>query len=78
MSVAETLTPPQAPATAPDIVIDCDVKKIMYGSFLAVRDSVVPIERGKDHRLHRAVGMRQEHSVAQPQPHERSHQGLPP
>jgi phosphate transport system ATP-binding protein len=47
MSVAENITPPRAPATAPDIVINCDVKKIMYGSFLAVRDSVVPIERGK-------------------------------
>src|SRR5208337_654164 len=47
MSVAETFTPPQAPATAPDIVINCDVKKIMYGKFLAVRDSIVPIEKGK-------------------------------
>ena len=24
-------------------VIDCDVKKIFYGNFLAVRDSLVPI-----------------------------------
>ena len=29
------------------IVIDCDVHKIYYGSFLAVRDSVVPIEKNK-------------------------------
>jgi phosphate transport system ATP-binding protein len=28
-------------------VIDCDVKKIFYGDFLAVRDSVVPIEKNK-------------------------------
>ena len=30
MSVAETLTPLQAPATAPDIVINCDVKKSLW------------------------------------------------
>ena len=30
-----------------DIVIDCDVKKVFYGDFLAVRDSKVPIEKGK-------------------------------
>ncbi len=47
MSVAETFSPPPAPADASDIVIDCKVQKIMYGSFLAVRDSAVPIERGK-------------------------------
>ncbi len=28
-------------------VIDCDVKKIFYGSFLAVRDSYVPVEKNK-------------------------------
>jgi phosphate transport system ATP-binding protein len=28
-------------------VIDCDVKKIFYGDFLAVRDSVVPVEQNK-------------------------------
>jgi phosphate transport system ATP-binding protein len=28
-------------------VIDCDVKKIFYGDFLAVRDSFVPIEKNK-------------------------------
>jgi phosphate transport system ATP-binding protein len=28
-------------------VIDCNVKKIFYGSFLAVRDSFVPIEKNK-------------------------------
>jgi phosphate transport system ATP-binding protein len=27
--------------------IDCDIKQLFYGSFLAVRDSVVPIEKGK-------------------------------
>jgi phosphate transport system ATP-binding protein len=28
-------------------VINCDVKKIFYGDFLAVRDSVVPVEKNK-------------------------------
>jgi phosphate transport system ATP-binding protein len=30
-----------------DTVIDCNVEKIFYGDFLAVRDSVVPIEKNK-------------------------------
>lgn len=29
------------------VVIDCDVQKVFYGDFLAVRDSRVPIEKGK-------------------------------
>src|SRR5262247_2365236 len=37
-----------APQLAPsEIVIDCKLDKIFYGDFLAVRDSHVPIERGK-------------------------------
>ena len=30
-----------------DVVIDCNVDKIFYGDFLAVRDSKVPIEKNK-------------------------------
>ncbi|MFD2113436.1 phosphate ABC transporter ATP-binding protein PstB [Thiorhodococcus fuscus] len=30
-----------------DVVIDCKVDKIFYGDFLAVRDSIVPIEKRK-------------------------------
>jgi phosphate transport system ATP-binding protein len=32
---------------AGDVVIDCRIDKIFYGDFLAVRDSVVPIEKRK-------------------------------
>ena len=39
--IAERFTPQG------DTVIDCDVNKIFYGDFLAVRDSVVPIEKKK-------------------------------
>jgi len=39
--VAERFTP------AGDTVIDCQVDKIFYGDFLAVRDSFVPIEKNK-------------------------------
>ena len=39
--------PKRPPQKAPDVAIDCDVKKIFYGEFLAVRDSRVPIEKGK-------------------------------
>ena len=31
----------------PDVVIDCQLREVYYGSFLAVRDSQVQIERGK-------------------------------
>ena len=34
-------------ANGGDVAINCDVKKIYYGSFLAVRDSQVPIHKGK-------------------------------
>jgi len=34
-------------ASAPEIVIDCKLKHVYYGNFLAVRDSPVPIEKGK-------------------------------
>jgi phosphate transport system ATP-binding protein len=34
-------------APAGDVVIDCDLKKVFYGDFLAVRDSKVPVERSK-------------------------------
>ena len=30
-----------------DVVIDCNVDKIFYGEFLAVRDSKVPVEKHK-------------------------------
>jgi phosphate transport system ATP-binding protein len=43
---------PELPGAAPagdtgDIVIDCRLDALYYGDFLAVRDSHVPIERGK-------------------------------
>lgn len=46
MSHAEAVAPPLA-QDAFDVVIACDIKQILYGTFLAVRDSVVEIERGK-------------------------------
>jgi phosphate transport system ATP-binding protein len=42
-SVSGTATASMSPATA----IDCRVQQLFYGDFLAVRDSVVPIEKGK-------------------------------
>jgi phosphate transport system ATP-binding protein len=38
-----------SPATAPNgqVIIDCNIEKIFYGDFLAVRDSSVSIEKGK-------------------------------
>src|SRR5579871_4876373 len=36
-----------ASASGGDIAINCNVSKIYYGSFLAVRDARVPIHKGK-------------------------------
>ncbi|MCB1754405.1 MAG: phosphate ABC transporter ATP-binding protein [Gammaproteobacteria bacterium] len=38
---------PPVAQTKDDVVIDCDVKKIFYGDFLAVRESRVPIAKKK-------------------------------
>ena len=46
MSTTVSVERPQA-SNAPDVVIDCQADKIFYGKFLAVRDSNVPIEKGK-------------------------------
>jgi phosphate transport system ATP-binding protein len=40
-------SPEAAFTPAGDVVLDCDLQKVFYGDFLAVRDSVVPIEKGK-------------------------------
>ena len=53
MSAAVSINPHRrapaaaAVAAAPVLAIDCKVDKIFYGEFLAVRDSRVPIEKGK-------------------------------
>jgi phosphate transport system ATP-binding protein len=51
MTVVQPLKgqPPTKPAAADggDLAINCNVAKIFYGSFLAVRDARVPIHKGK-------------------------------
>jgi phosphate transport system ATP-binding protein len=51
MSAVQTVADARAAAKpvspAADVAIDCNVQKIMYGAFLAVRDSRVPIHKGK-------------------------------
>ena len=43
---AEDLSP--LPGNCSDgIVIDCNIKELFYGKFKAVRDTIIPIERGK-------------------------------
>jgi phosphate transport system ATP-binding protein len=46
-AIAEQLTPGSAFAPEGQVIIDCNIDKIYYGDFLAVRDSAVPIEKGK-------------------------------
>ena len=36
-----------SPVLSPDLAMECDISKIFYGSFLAVRDSEVAIAKGK-------------------------------
>jgi phosphate ABC transporter, ATP-binding protein len=40
-------TAPSAKAAKQELAINCQVEMIFYGSFLAVRDSEVPIQKGK-------------------------------
>ena len=48
MSIAETKLTNRSPAELPnsELAIDCKVEKIQYETFLAVRDSRVPIQKG--------------------------------
>ncbi|MGB0722759.1 MAG: phosphate ABC transporter ATP-binding protein PstB [Gammaproteobacteria bacterium] len=46
-ATAETVSDAATFTPAGDVVIDCQLDKVFYGDFLAVRDSVVPIEKGK-------------------------------
>lgn len=46
-AVTEQLFIAEPYATTGPVVIDCNVSEIYYGNFLAVRDSVVPIEKNK-------------------------------
>ena len=47
MQTAATGTAAVREPAAHEIAIDCKVAKIFYGTFLAVRDSHVPIQKGK-------------------------------
>ena len=55
-------------------VVDLDV---YYGAFRAVRDVNLADPPARDHRLHRPVGLRQDHGAALLQPHERPHRRRP-
>jgi phosphate transport system ATP-binding protein len=46
-AAAETMFIAEPYQVAGEVVIECNVAKIFYGDFLAVRDSVVPIEKKK-------------------------------
>jgi len=47
-AIAETAAVEAAPTTTfGNTVMDCQVQKIFYGDFLAVRDSHLPIEKNK-------------------------------
>ena len=60
MQPAATGTAAAREPVAHEIAIDCKVAKIFYGTFLAVRDSHVPIQKGKitgfiDHQVPPAI-----------------------
>ena len=55
-----------AQAQTSDVVIDCHIKELYYGTFKAVRDTADPDQEERDHRLHRPVRLRQEHGAALP------------
>ena len=58
-------------------VFDVDDLAVFYGSFKAVRDVTLDIQPQRDHRVHRPVGLRQEHGAALLQPDERHRSPAP-
>jgi phosphate transport system ATP-binding protein len=50
MNLAQQIAPPSAAfwdVPKDRVAIDCNLEKVYYGSFLAVRDSRLPVEKGK-------------------------------
>ncbi len=50
MSLAQQIAPQSAASwhvPKDQVAIDCNLEKVYYGSFLAVRDSLLPVEKGK-------------------------------
>jgi len=58
-------------AGEPETVIDCAVDQLHYGDFLAGGDTRIPIVKKQTSRRSSVFGLRQEHSAALSEPHER-------
>ena len=59
------------------IVFDVEDLTVYYGAFRAVRDVDLAGPPARDHRVHRPVGLRQDHGAALLQPHERPDRDRP-
>ena len=57
------------------VVFDVNDLNVYYGSYRAVRNVNIGGAPARDHRVHRPVGLRQDHGAALLQPHERPDRG---
>ena len=57
------------------VVFDLENLEVFYGAFRAVRGVTLQIQQEPDHRVHRPVGLRQDHGAALLQPDERRDPG---
>jgi phosphate transport system ATP-binding protein len=55
---------------ASTVIIDCNIQHLYYGKFLAVRDSHLPVERGKITAFIGPSGCGKEYGLALPQSYE--------
>ena len=72
---AESL--PLSSAGCNGVVIDCNIKELFYGKFKAVRDTNIPIERGKITAFIGPSGCGKSTVLAMPEPDERPGAGIP-
>ena len=63
---------------AAERVVEASINRLYYGTFLAVRDTHLAIEKGASHSAYRAFGQRQEHGAPPPEPDERPDSRIPP
>ena len=65
--------PRRSPSASGSWSSSCRTSRCNYSGHTAVREVDLDIAAQRDHRVHRAVGLRQDHRAAVPQPHARPH-----
>ena len=75
IDVPDTPAPEEEPERERELVFELRDLEVKYSGHTAVREVDLDIAATRDHRVHRPVGVRQDHRAAVPQPHARPHPG---